>query len=228
MNPGQDPGWFADDWRFALTGEIEDLIRVLRHPLQAVLREHDGQPQVVIQLDQRVQHLLCGLGVKLRGGLVEHQHLGVQGEHGGDGYPLSLAAGQGRDLPPAQGGDVELVQHFLDAFPHGDLGEALVFHGESQFVLDYIYHGLRFWILEHKAHGLAHAPRLQGHGVESGHAEAAADRAAVKVGHQAVEAAQQGGFARSRAADDQDKGALLDLERHVAQRREGGGWVGIG
>ncbi len=73
----QDAAWIAQQRRLAVAGQVQDAVGVLRHALQPVLRKDDGQSQVVIQPQQRIEHLFGGLRVELRGRLVEHQHLGL-------------------------------------------------------------------------------------------------------------------------------------------------------
>ena len=55
-------------------------------------------PNSAAQLEQRVAQLVRLLGTHARRRLVEQQHVGVGGQHGGDLDPLERAVGQPGDL----------------------------------------------------------------------------------------------------------------------------------
>ena len=101
-----------------------------------MLGQDDGQSQVLVEAADGDEHLLGRLRIELRGRLVQHQHFGVQRQHGRDGDPLLLAAGKGADVAVTQMRDRQLVQHFLDTLAHQRRRQGLVFHAEGQFVLD--------------------------------------------------------------------------------------------
>ena len=57
-----------------------------------MLGHHHRQPRAAVQFVQGGQHVGRADGVELRGRLVEDEHVGLQGQHGGDGDALLLAA----------------------------------------------------------------------------------------------------------------------------------------
>ena len=101
--------WLAHQGRPAVPRQVQYPIGVLHHPLQAMLRENDGQSQVGVQLLKRGQDLLGSLGVQLRCGFIQHQDLGLEGQYRADSYPLLLTSGQGVDPPVTQMSNIQLV-----------------------------------------------------------------------------------------------------------------------
>ncbi len=79
-----------------VAGDEDHPVGVLHHPLEPVLGEDHGDAEVVHQALQGREDVLGGQRVERRGGLVEHQHARVRGEHGADRDPLLLSAGERR------------------------------------------------------------------------------------------------------------------------------------
>ena len=125
----------------------------------------------------------------------------------------------------AQGGDVELVQHLLHPLAHQGLGQVVVLHGEGQFVLHRVHHELGLRVLEDESHQAAHAPGRLGHRVVACHPNPSLEDPAVEMGHQSVQAAQQGGLAGPRSSDDQQELPFFQAEGEISQH--GGFAVGI-
>lgn len=111
------------DRRLAGTGQQDHLVRVLHHPLQPVLGHQHGRAQVVHQPLEDGQHLFGGCRVQCGRRFVEHQHLGVRGEHGADRDPLLLTAGERRDRPVAQLGEAQQVEGLLHPPAHHVRGD---------------------------------------------------------------------------------------------------------
>ena len=225
---GHDHPRLVEDGRLAQRGHVDHAVGILHDALQPVLAEHDRQAQVFVQMAQRHQHLFGGLRVELRGRLVEHQDLRLQRQHRGDRHPLLLAAGEGADAPVAQVGDRHLVQHLFDALAHRRRRQSEVLHGKRQLILHGIDDELRFGILEDEADEIGHAARGQRHRVAAEDIGAAGPAPAVEVGHESIEAAQEGGFPRTGWPDHQHKLAGPDRRREVGQRRRGLVGVGVG
>ncbi|HQE82999.1 MAG TPA: hypothetical protein PLM14_08355, partial [Candidatus Hydrogenedentes bacterium] len=104
---------------------------------------------------------------------------------------------------------------------------------EGNFVLDAVHHELRLGVLEDKTHMAAHDLRRLAHRVQPENGDAPGERAAGEMGHEAVEAAQQGALARARGPGNQDKLPGGQRQRHAfkrSARRIGvaGGHVGQG
>jgi hypothetical protein len=196
--------------------------------LQPVFAQDDGQPQVFVELAQSEQHFFGRLGVELRGRLVEHQHFGLERQHGRDRDALLLTAGETADAPVAQARDAEQIEHLFDPFAHRRGRQREVLHGERQLILHCIYHELRLGVLEDETHQVGHATRGQRHRVAAEHIGAAGPLAAVEVRNQAVQRAQKRRFPRARWPDDEQKLAGLDRRRKIGQRRRGLIGVGVG
>ena len=79
----------------AVAGQQDDPVGELHHPLQPVLGHQTVTPRSWTSRVRAAQHLLGRGRVQRGGGLVEHQHPRVHGQHRADGDPLLLAAGQG-------------------------------------------------------------------------------------------------------------------------------------
>ena len=214
-------------WR-AQGGQIQHTVSVLHDALQAVLAEHDRQPQILVEMAQCHQHFLSGLRIKLGGRLIQHQHFWLQSQHGSDGYTLPLPPRERADPAGAQVGDAHLIQHLLDAFAHGGRHQREVLHGECQLIFHRVHHKLRLRVLENEAHQVGHTARGQRHRISAEHIDATGPSSAVKMRHQAVQAAQKSGLPRARWPDDQHKLARLDRCRKIGQRRRCLFGIGVG
>ncbi len=110
-------------------------VGVLHDPLEAVLRHHDGDAEIVDEARDGGEHLFGRGGVEGRGGLVEHQHARVRGEHRADRDPLLLAARQRAQRTAAQVGDAQEVERLLDPLAHHGLRHRELLHGVGQLLL---------------------------------------------------------------------------------------------
>ena len=220
--------WVIEQGGRAQGRQIEHTVGVLHDALQPVLAQHDGQPQILVEVTERDEHLLGRLRIELRGRLVQHQHFGLQRQHRSKRHALLLAAGKRADAPAAQVRDAHLIQHLFDALAHGGRRQGEVFHGERQLILHRVHHKLRLGILKDKAHQIRHAARGQRGRVAAEYVDLSRPPAAVEMRHQSVEAAQKGRFARARRPHHQHKLAGLDRRREIGQRRRGLVGVGVG
>ena len=91
----QDAARLVDQDRPAVVGQVDDTVDKGQHAFEAVFGHEDREAQVAVEAHERVEDVLGGLGVELRGGFVEHQDAWSQGQGGGDGDALALAAGKG-------------------------------------------------------------------------------------------------------------------------------------
>ncbi len=112
-----------------------------------------------------MQHLFGSVRIKLRGGLVEHQHLGAQGQGGGNRHPLPLAARERFEPPAAQRLQLQQIECLAHALCHLGQRHGLVLKGKGNLIFHLVDHKLRFRILENKAHVPAHALRRKAHRV---------------------------------------------------------------
>ena len=68
-----------------------DAARHEAHDLQVVADEDVGEAELVLEIEQQVQHLRLDRLVERRDRLVEQQHPGLEGERAGNVDPLALA-----------------------------------------------------------------------------------------------------------------------------------------
>ena len=184
---------------------------------------HDHGQAAGGQLAHDRQHFAHHLGVQGRGGLVKQQHLRLHGQGPGDGHPLLLAAGQ----LPGPGVDVRGHAHFFQVGQGGGLGRLLV------LVQDIAQAGGA--VFQH-GHVVEQVERLEHHphpgpvaaGVEPlGHDVLAVEEdGARRGGLQQVDAAQQGGLARPRCADDAGDVPGFDGKVHIPQHHVGAETLG--
>ena len=176
---------------------------------------------LVGQVADNLEHAFGELGVEGAGGLVEEQHIGVQGQGARDGHALLLAAGK------LAGNHVLLAlqPHFhqkLVRLGH-DLVLRTLLHGQRR-IGDVLQHRVvreQVEVLEHQAearfglreHGLAAVHRT---GAAVGcHGKVAVGQAAAVKGFQQRHAAQKRGFAAAGRADDGDDLALLHRQGDI-------------
>ena len=70
-------------------------VTVEGHDVHIVGGDEEGDAQSIPQLGDEAHDLSHSLGVQPGGGFVQNHHLGLHGQHTGDGHPLFLAVGQG-------------------------------------------------------------------------------------------------------------------------------------
>ncbi len=104
--------------------------------------QDNGQPQVLVETNERAQNILGRLWVKLAGRLVENKHTRPQSQRCGDGQSLSLPARQRLYGSPTQGSQIEQIEDFLNAHAHFGRGNRRVFKAKSYLALNLIEDGL--------------------------------------------------------------------------------------
>ena len=92
----------------------------LHRLLLVVGDEHRGHVQGVVQVAEPLAQLGPHLSVESAEGLVEQQHLGLDGQGSGQGHALALAAGELRRVALAQVGQADELEQFVH--PCLDLG----------------------------------------------------------------------------------------------------------
>ena len=185
------------------------------------MRDDDHGHMLVGKVADDLEHALGEFGVKGAGGLVEKQHVGVQGQGARDGHTLLLAAGE------LAGNHVLLAlqPHFhqkLVRLGH-DLVLRALLHGQRR-VGDVLQHRVvreQVEVLEYQAearfrlreHGLSAVHRA---GTAVGcHGKIAVGQAAAVKGFQQRHAAQERGFAAAGRADDGDDLTLLHRQGDI-------------
>ncbi len=156
---GHDRPRLVQHGRRAQGGQVQDAVHVLRDPFQPVLAQDDGQALVLVELAQGDQDLLRGLRIELRGGLVEHEDLGLERED------RAIAT---RCFSPPES---ELMRRCRSsAMPIWSSTSSMrlrivagaqteVLHRKSQLVLDRVHDELRLGVLEDKPDEVGHAAR---------------------------------------------------------------------
>jgi hypothetical protein len=131
-------------------------MRIRQNPRQPVFRQNNRQPQRLIEPHQGLQHFFGRLRIELAGRFIQHQHLGAQGQSGGDGHPLPLPTREGVQLALAQMRQIEPVEHIADTLLHFGSGNGRILQTKGNLRLHHIQHRLCFRVLQHKPHMLAH------------------------------------------------------------------------
>ena len=183
------------------------------------------RPRAWFSRSQRLQHLLGGVRVELRGGLVQHQQARAQRQGRGDGHALALAAGKRLHTATAQRLKLQQGQRLGDPRFHFIPGQGQVLQRKSDLILHPIDHKLRLGILEDEADMAAHALRRDLHRIQAINLQAARELPAAEVRHQPIGAAQQGRFARPGSACHQRNRAGGHMQRDLPQAL---GWAAPG
>ncbi len=186
-----------------------------------MLRDDDRRAELQRPVDQR-EH---ALGVELGGRLVEQEQLWPEREHRRHADPLELAAGElvGRARRECAGAD--RLERLADADGNRARGHAQVLEPERDLVLDPRHHHLVLGILEERGDAARELGRLHLARVAAEYLDPAVEAAAVEVGHQPRERAQQGRLARARRPQDEHRLSRLERERDLVQGEVA---VGIG
>jgi hypothetical protein len=198
-----------------------------RDPFDAMLGDQRGHAELGDQPHDDLQDVFGGLRIQLRGGLVEHERLGVDGKGGRDRDALSLAAGEGVDASAAQVVDADLIDHLLDALSHQRTGEAEVLHPKRKLGFDVVENELRVRVLEDETNVRPELARGMRARVEAARQDAATELAAGTVRDQPVEAPKQGRLPAPGRAPQQDHLARFDGGRHLDEGRPFGLRVSI-
>ena len=169
--------------------------------LRSVGGHDDGDAQLAVHAEERVQEVLLGHRVQLRGGLVEHEQPRLQGQHGRQVHHLLLASrqvGHGRAEPRLYAEEVRDLGH---APPHGVLAEAHVLQPERQLVPYGVAHQLVLRVLR----DVAHLRGPLGGTERCGGAAQNLERALLgaRRGERRLEAAQKRGLAAAGGAQKQ-------------------------
>ncbi len=209
MGVGADFVQRSDD--HLLVQEYRDPVGDRAQRVDVVGDHHDAERQGALQVADQLVELRRPDRIEAGGGLVEEQHVGIEGDGAREARALAHAAGQlGRDLGPRllrQADHRELDADELGDQPVVEVGVL----GEGQ--ADVLRHGARTEqraVLEQHAHALEdRAARVVAEGGEilAQHL----DRAAVGL-LEPQDGAQQDRLAGPRAADDGDDLAAPHLE----------------
>ena len=187
--------------------------------LQAVLGDHHGGAPVLVQAPEQPHQLVARHRVELRGGLVQQQQRGTPHHRRGDGHPLKLSAGEGVRAPVEEMGHPERQRRLLHRPCHRARSLAGVLQRQLQLRHDAAHHHLRLRLLEDGPAHRGQVARAVLADRHPGHAQLSRGGAAVEVGHEAAQGADQRGLPRPGHAGQHGERAGLDLETHVAQRR---------
>ena len=227
FNRLHDRAWVRENRFTAARGQIENAVHKGQHALQAVLGQDHGQPQVVVEAHERVEHILSRLGIELRGRLVEHQDRRAQRQRSGNGHALAFAAGEGLQRAVAQRCQVKQVERFFDAHAHLLRGHGGVLQGKGDLIFDAVGDELSLWVLEDEPYVSAQDARGGGDRVKPLDAHIPAQCTAAEMGDQPIQAAQQSRLAGTRRADQQNQLALRQIQADVLQGRPQRAGIGV-
>ena len=138
--------------------EHDEMIRQRHGLLQPLLRQQDREPQLLVELAQRVQESTRRDGVELARRLVQNEHIRPHDHDGGKVEHLLLAAGERVHVALEPVGDAKIARHLGDAQTHGFFVAAEALEPERELVKHLVRHDLIVRMLEHEAD----APRLLG------------------------------------------------------------------
>ncbi|MDT4829695.1 hypothetical protein FQZ97_631220 [compost metagenome] len=157
---------------------------------------------------------MAQLRVERRGGLVEQHQLGLHRQGAGDGHALLLAAGELRRVVPGALGQADLGQQLAGQLLGVGLLRAAYADGAEGDVLQGGHLREQVELLEDHAGLLADQPLLHLGVVDL---EAVDVQLTATDDFQLVDAAQQGGLARTGRADDDHHLAAADLQVDVVE-----------
>ena len=178
--------------------QVQRPVGVLHDPLQPVLGDEHGDPQVVDQPGDRGQHLLGRGGVERRGGLVEHEHPRVRGQDRADRHALLLSAGQVAQRAAAQLGDAEQVERLLDPLAHDVGRQPELLHAVGELLLDGVGDEAGERVLADHADEVGQLARWVVRGVQAVDGHPARQQSAGEVRHQPVDGPEQRRLADAR------------------------------
>ena len=184
--------------------------------LQPVLRQDHRRAQLPVDAAQRLQELRRRDGVKLAGGLVQNQHLGLQNHDRRQTQQLLLPAGQLIHVLVKPVLNTKKRRHLCHPAADGRRVKAQTLHAEGQLVPHLVRHHLVLRRLQYKP-DLRRLPPvghiLQRHTLK----EDTALRRAVGRQHR-LALAQQRGLAAARRAAQHPKLPQAHGQRYVVQR----------
>ena len=102
----------------AIARQVQRAVGVLHHPLQPVLGQHHGDPEVVHQPRDGSQDFLGRGRIERRGRFVQHQNSGMGRQHRTDRDPLLLSTRQRPQRPVPEFGQPEQIQRLLHPLAH--------------------------------------------------------------------------------------------------------------
>ena len=203
----------------AVAGEVHDAIGVLHDAFEPVLRDHDGDAEVVHEPGDRGEHLFgCG-GIERRSRLVEHEDLRVRREHRADRDPLELPGRQLMQRAVPQLGEAEEVERLFHALAHHRRRDRELLHAVGELLLERVGDTSGEWILGDDAHDVGQLARRMRTRVATVDGDAPAQTATGEVGNQAVDRAEQRRLSATGRADHDAELTGRDHEVDVAQRR---------
>ena len=190
--------------------EHEHAIRERREQLEILLDDED-RDAAVAQRAEGARELRGGLGIELRGGLVEYEQRRVERERGGERHALQLAARELAREPQRERRCVRERERRIDARANARRCERLILRTDGDFFLDGLaeLRELRRRIGEDEGRGRTTAEWMR-------------DRAVDRRGERAAEQSRGGecerALPRADVPRDADDLAARDIERDVAQR----------
>ena len=138
--------------------EHDEMIRQRHGFLQPLLRQQDREPELLVELAQRVQKRARRDGVELARRLIQNEHIRPHDHDGGEVEHLLLPAGERVHVALEPVSNAEIARHLGDAQPHGRFIAAEALEPERELVKHLVRHDLIVRVLEHEAD----APRLLG------------------------------------------------------------------
>ena len=138
--------------------EHDEVVGQRHSLLQPLLGQQDRQPQLLVELAQRVQKGARRNGVELARRLVQNEHVRPHDHDGREVEHLLLAAGERGHVAVEPVGNAEVARHLGDAQAHGFFLAPKALEPERQLVEHLVRHDLVVRVLEHEAD----APRLLG------------------------------------------------------------------
>ena len=180
--------------------------------------DHQHGDAGVGQLLHQFQNLAHHFGVEGAGGLVEQDHVRVHGKGTGNGNTLLLTAGKALGVGIGLVGQAHAGQQLVGLVGNGLLILELEQGGGQLQIFLHGQVGEQVEVLEHHTHLLAHS-------VDVGfiHLGALKFDAAGGWDLQPVQAAQKGGFAAARGADQADHIAAVNINIDALQHVQSGG-----
>jgi hypothetical protein len=194
--------------------EEEHAVGQGKRPRGPLLCEDDGDAEIL----DLVEEPLGRLGVELRGRLVEEQQPGPQSERGREADALQLAAGELRRLPAREVGGADGVERLERLRPDLRGRRAQVLEPERDLVLDPGHHDLVLGVLEDGGDGPDEVGRPGTARVEAADDDGPAEPAAVEVGHEPGERAQERRLPAARRAEHGEDLAVGHFHGDVPER----------
>ena len=179
--------------------------------------DNDGDAKLLVDLSQKLQHLLGGVRVEGAGGLVRQQKLRISGQRSGNTDALLLATGQLLRVVVTAIAQTNELQQLLDS----SLAFTLRHSGKLQGVFNVSRSCTRrqqIKLLENHADASSNiAQLLFRHTNNVGFAD---QNLPTSGSFKAVDHTNKGGFAGARVADNANDFARLDRQVNVVERSD--------